>query len=132
MERNVARALRMFATPLLAVAVVGCSSKAVYPGDRVSDTAVIMVNNTNTVLSQMTVHLIAPGGERKRLGNVNLNESRSFTIRRANLSGTYRLLAEPLGHREITSHSFALSEGDAVEWNLRQNFVQYRGSLKGG
>lgn len=124
------KTLRVAVVTLFAVGLASCASTARYPGDRQADAATIVVNNKSSTLSSMTVHLLTPDGVRQRLGTVNLNESRSFTVHRANLSGTYRLMAEPLGQRDLYSHEFALSEGDLVEWNLKQNYVQLRGTTR--
>jgi hypothetical protein len=121
------RVARLLLIPAVFLAS-GCATQAAYPGDRSSHSAVVVVNNTNTSLSSITVWLLAPGGERQKLGTVNLNETRSFPVRRAAVAGTYRLRAEPLGDRDFTSNSFSLRDGDTVEWNLRRNYVQFRGN----
>ncbi len=124
------KTLRLAAAVLFAASLPSCATTARYPGDRQANAVTIVVNNKSSTLSSMTVHLLTPDGVRQRLGTVNLNESRSFTVQRAYISGTYRLMAEPLGQRDLYSHEFTLSEGDLVEWNLKQNYVQLRGTTR--
>ena len=113
----------------LMLAWAGCASPR-YPGQTPS--AIITVNNEHAAMSHLTVYLVPSLGTPVRLGTVDLNRSRSFTIRRQQLSGTYRLWARLGGRRSLYSPEFTLSESDVLEWDLRMNQVFLLGTREGG
>jgi hypothetical protein len=114
------RALTVLA---LVAGLAGCASTASYPGSTPRTT--VVVNNANSAMNAMTVHLLTPAGIRVPLGEVSLNESRAFTLRRDLRPGDYRL--EARGARKVTSHAFRLDAGDVMEWDLRRNTVRFQG-----
>lgn len=115
----------------LATAVLvswGCAGTAEYPSATPEGDAVIVVDNTGTLNSEATIHLIPNHGTRRRLGTVRLNERRTFRVSSNLLTGNYRLLADPLGERDMVSHEFTLARGDQIEWDLHMNQVHFSGN----
>ncbi|UCC24379.1 MAG: hypothetical protein JSU98_11650 [Gemmatimonadales bacterium] len=113
----------------LAVLISGCATNR-FPGQ--SPSAIITVNNEHSVLNHVTVYLVPSLGTPVRLGTVDLNDSRNFTIRRGQLSGTYRLWARQGAREGFYSPEFTLAERDVVEWDLRMNHVFLLGTTDGG
>ena len=66
-----------------------------------------------------------------RLGTVDLNRSQNFTIRRGQLSGTYRLWARQGTRKGLYSPEFSLAESDVLEWDLHMNHVFLLGTTAG-
>ena len=127
-----ALSIRLLGIGAVALWLGGCASTLPYPDGGQERGVTIVVDNSRTSFSSMTVHLLAPDGTRIRLGQVGLSDDKkTFTVNRPNLSGTYRLSADPLGRSPVTSHTFPLGRGDVVEWDLRQNFVQRVGRVSG-
>lgn len=113
----------------LALLLAGCTSTR-FPGDRPS--AVITVNNEHSSLNHITIYLVPALGTPERLGTVDLNKSRDFTVRRAQISGTYRLWARSGTRRGFYSPEFSMAERDVLEWDLRMNQVFLLGTTDGG
>jgi hypothetical protein len=107
--------------------LLACASSTPYPGS-VPRTALI-IDNTTSALTSMSVHLLTPEGGRVALGTVKLNESRTFTLRRSLRAGSYRL--EARGTRKVVSSEFRLDAGDLIEWDLRRNRVRFQGHDSG-
>lgn len=124
---------RMAALGLGTLLASACGGTLPFPSTSPEHGITIVVDNTRSSFSSMTVHLLAPDGTRVRLGEVGVREAKkSFTVQRTNVAGTYRLTADPLGRPTLTSHTFPLGRGDVVEWDLRENFVQRLGRMVGG
>lgn len=113
----------------LAVAASGCVS-ASYPGR--GPAAVLRVNNEHSALAHLTIYLVPALGSPVRLGTVDLNRTREFTLRRDQVSGTYRLWARPEGRDGFYSREFNLREGEIWEWDLRANQVFRTGTMSSG
>ncbi len=126
------RAFRVLALALLAVALSACASDPKFPGNRETYQATVRVNNENSQLSNFTVHLVAATGQRRRLGNVNLNEVTEFGVNRPSSAGEYQLMAELITGSNVFSPRFTLREGDQVTWELRRNRVFFDGNFREG
>lgn len=126
------RALRALAVILLAFAVSACASGPKYPGNRESYQAVVEIDNAGSLLSNFTVHLVSANGPRRRLGNVNLNEVKSFDVTRPSAGGYYQFMATLITGYNLYSPQFPLTEGDRVIWDLRRNRVVYAGNYRDG
>ncbi|MEQ9568868.1 MAG: hypothetical protein RLN75_01655 [Longimicrobiales bacterium] len=115
---------------LTTVVAVACASTPDYPGNRENYQAFVEVNNNGSSLSNFTVHLVSATGPRQRLGNVNLNEVKTFDVTRPSSGGYYRLQAILISGAEVFSPQFALTEGDKVVWDLRRNRVLFYGNAR--
>lgn len=124
--RKLSTAARWVVTLVLAVGLWGCATSS-YPGQGPS--AVIRVNNEHSNLAHVTVYLVPSLGTPERLGNVEVNRVRAFTIKRSQLAGTYRMWARPEGRRAFYSPEFNMSRGDVMEWDLRMNQVFLTGNV---
>lgn len=121
------RALGVVAAALL---WSGCATVAEYPDTSRARDVTIVVDNTNTANSSLTVDLLSEFGARERLGTVRMNEKKSFTVKRTKMGGNFRLVADPLGGERMFSHTFALNEGDRVAWDLHMNSVFFQGNRR--
>lgn len=126
------RALRTLAVVLLALVVSSCASDPKYPGNRESYQATVEINNAGSQLSNFTVHLVSANGPSRRLGNVNLNEVKSFDVTRPSAGGYYRFVATLITGYDLRSPQFPLTEGDRVIWDLKRNRVLYGGNYRDG
>jgi hypothetical protein len=126
------RAVRALAVLLLALAVSACASGPKYPGNRESYQATVEINNTGSLLSNFTVHLVSANGPRRRLGNVNLNEVKSFDVTRPSAGGYYQFVATLITGYDLRSPQFPLTEGDRVIWDLKRNRVLFAGNYRDG
>jgi hypothetical protein len=124
------RSLRVAAVALIGVALAACASNPQYPGNRETYQAVVEVDNGNSALSNFTVHLVSAYGPRQRLGNINLNEVRSFDVSYPSSGGRYQLQATLISGYELYSPPFILTEGDMVSWNLQRNRVFFAGNAR--
>lgn len=117
------------------IAVVACSGgRAESPFDRSlrgANRALIVVDNRNTSISEMTVYLEPSSGVRVRLGTITLEKRRSFTVENLSWGDTFRLMGDPVGSRNIVSRPFPLSRGDVIEWDLDLNRIHYGGGAGG-
>lgn len=113
----------------VAAAASGCAS-ASFPGR--GPAAVLRVNNEHSALAYLTIYLVPALGTPVRLGTVDLNRSRDVTLRRDQVSGTYRLWARPEGRDGFYSQEFNLREGEIWEWDLRSNQVFRTGTMSSG
>lgn len=93
------------------------------PFDRGSggDRATIVVDNTNSGMSDLTVYLEHEHGRRDRLGSVSLSERKSFVVRNQDWGARFRLTGDPLGGRDIRTRVFRLHAGMDVIWNVSGN-----------
>lgn len=123
------RLLRNTALLTTLVLMAGCAS-APFPGQTPS--ARILVNNEHSDVASLTVHLVPSLGNTHRLGTVDLNRTKDFTVRRNALTGSYRLWARPMGGQGFYSPEFTLHRGDVVEWDLRMNQVFRLGNTSEG
>ena len=115
---------------LLAATLAACASAPEYPGNRENYQAVVEIDNEGSSLSNFTVHLVSTNGPRQRLGNVNLNEVRSFDVTRPSSGGRYQFMATLISGYELYSPVFTLTEGDLIVWNLRRNQVLFAGNVR--
>lgn len=126
------RTLRPLAVLLLAFALTACASGPKYPGNRESYQAVVEIDNAGSSLSNFTVHLVSANGPRRRLGNVNLNEVKSFDVTRPSSGGYYQFMATLITGYNLYSPQFPLTEGDRVIWDLKRNRVVFAGNYRDG
>jgi hypothetical protein len=126
--KKLVHALRLPLAGAMAVLSIGCATPR-YPGQ--SPSAIITVNNERTTLNHLTIYLVPSLGTPERLGTVDLNRSRNFTIRRGQLSGTYRLWARQGTRKGFYSPEFSLAESDVLEWDLHMNHVFLLGTTAG-
>ena len=75
--KTLIHSLRLPLVGALAVLSIGCATPR-YPGQ--SPSAIITVNNERTTLNHLTIYLVPSLGTPERLGTVDLNRSRNFTI----------------------------------------------------
>ena len=97
-------------------------------GDEV-ERGVIVVDNSSTAYSSLTVYIQGRAGIRERLGSISLNERKRFTFDPT--SSEYRLIADA-GIEEIVSRSFVFDAGTLVEWDLDRNGLNFRAATEGG
>jgi hypothetical protein len=82
----------------------------------------IVVENTASLSSDLTVYVVSRGGGRQILGSVPPNRTVTLPYSGVVSGGTYRLLARPNGGRDIVSNSFVFgSPGSSVRWNVYSN-----------
>jgi hypothetical protein len=118
------------AVAMAAAALLGaCASAPEYPGAHPD--VLIVVDNTHTAISSLTVDLVPEFGSRERLGTVRMNERKEFRVRRTKTVGRFRLLAEPLAGDKVYSSRFALNDGDRIAWDLLMNSVYFEGNRAG-
>jgi hypothetical protein len=120
---------------LLGLAMVlvsaGCSATR-FPGDRSARQATVIVDNSDGQYGAMTVHLVAQGGQRQRLGIVTLKSVEEFSVNHPSTSPRYQLLAAMDGGYNMNSPAFVLTEGDVIRWDMRLNQIQFVGRESGG
>lgn len=124
------RPLRLGIAVLAVAIMTACAGGPQYPGNRETYQARVEVDNGNSALSNFTVHLVSATGPRQRLGNVNLNETRSFNVSYPSAGGRYQLMATLITGYELYSPAFTLTEGDMVVWNLQRNRVFFAGNAR--
>ena len=124
------RPLRLAVAFIAAAVLTACASNPQYPGNRETYQARVEIDNGNSALSNFTVHLVSAMGPRQRLGNVNLNETRSFNVSYPSSGGRYQLMATLISGYELFSPAFTLTEGDMVVWNLQRNRVFFAGNAR--
>lgn len=124
------RPLRFAVVALALAALSACATRPEYPGNPENWKAFVEVSNAGSSLSNFTVHLVSATGPRRRLGNVNLNEVKSFEVTRPSASGGYQLMATLISGHELFSPRFDLTEGDHVVWDLRRNRVLFAGNMR--
>jgi len=90
----------------------------------------IRVNNEHSAMAHLTVYIVPALGAPVRLGTVELNRSRTFSLRRDQVSGSYRLWARAEGRDGFYSPEFNLSDGEVWEWDLRMNQVFRTGFME--
>lgn len=111
----------------------GCASTLDPPGEsRDTPTARIVVDNVRSGYATLTVEIVPSTGAERRLGTVDLNQSRRFTVSGTGVGGQVRLRADPLGGPEFLSPTFTLADGDLVEWDLHLNQILYGGDAGSG
>lgn len=127
------RSLRAVALLGLAMVLVstGCSATR-FPGDRSARQATVIVDNSDGQYGAMTVHLVAQGGQRQRLGIVTLKSVEEFSVNHPSTSPRYQLLAAMDGGYNMNSPAFVLTEGDVIRWDMRLNQIQFVGRESGG
>ncbi|MBT8403471.1 MAG: hypothetical protein KJP18_06420 [Gemmatimonadetes bacterium] len=124
------RPVRLAAALIAAAVLTACASNPQYPGNRETYQAQVEIDNGNSSLSNFTVHLVSANGPRQRLGNVNLNETRSFSVSYPSSGGRYQLMATLISGYELFSPAFTLTEGDMIVWNLQRNRVFFAGNAR--
>lgn len=120
---------RLAGTGIMAAAIVtaACAGTSEYPTPNPDDSTIIVIDNTSSVASSLTVHLVPRHGTRVRLGTVRLNERKTFRVPRS-ATGTFRLVGQPLDGRDLSSQTFAISKGDRIEWRLDRNRIRFQGN----
>ena len=124
------RHLRVAVAALASLVLAACASNPEYPGNRETYQAVVEIDNEGSALSNFTVHLVSANGPRHRLGNVNLNEVKSFDVSYPSSGGRYQLMAKLISGYELRSPAFTLTEGDLIVWNLQRNRVLFAGNIR--
>lgn len=120
---------------LLAVAPAACGGggevESPY-GDLGPREALVVVDNENTAISEMTVYLVPANGVRRRLGTVTLDARETFTVTEANWGSGFTLVGDPAGSGRIVTRRFQLARGNVIEWEVSRNRVFYAGRTGGG
>jgi len=88
------------------------------------DAVFVYVANDLIAPSQVTVQLIADGGDKVTLGLVPPAAHQMLNVAPAPRTGQVRLQALARGAPNIVSPPFALANAAAVSWDLRTNALQ--------
>lgn len=83
----------------------------------------IVVENTGTLSSDLTVYVISTSGTRQMLGSVAPSRNATLQYRGPVLGGQYRLLARPNGGRDIVSNPFSFGGATTIRWNIQSNIA---------
>jgi hypothetical protein len=84
----------------------------------------VVVNNTITPPTRITIFITPESGQRRRLGEVGAGQSAVLTYRGTTAGQAFRLVAQLLGSGQVlASRGFALSGVGVVEWDLYRNVV---------
>ena len=114
------RSLLAFALVLLANACATTSRNDEGEGGAIS----IIVENTGTPSSDLTVYVVSPGGGRQIVGSVPPGRTATLRYNGSIAGGTHRLLARPTGGRDIVSNTFTFGgPGSSVRWNILSNIA---------
>lgn len=124
------RALALVAGLSAGAVACGGSATAESPFDRSpsEDESIIVVDNRNSSISEMTIWLEPLSGVRTRLGTVTLSERESFVVRDLSWGDRFRLVGDPVGTGRLTSRIFSLTRATVVEWDVAINEVRFGGS----
>lgn len=113
----------------LVAGLSSCAGTTEMPGS--TPEARIVVDNTRAGVTGRTVYLVSPGRQPIRLGDLELNRKKEFTVRQRGLLGRYRLILGTPRRVRMASRWFDLNEGDRVEWDLDDNQVLFQGNVSG-
>jgi hypothetical protein len=114
------------------VLLVGCASsggqsegagRAIETGSGPGyETMQIVVRNDLPSGAASSIQVVSTTGERTLLGAVPPLETQTFNVR-LNGDWSYRLVAESVGGRRVSSQLFTVSPGGQVSWRLPDNFL---------
>lgn len=78
----------------------------------------VVVENANWL--DMNIYTQSEAGMRSRLGSVATGETRTFIVHRSRVGGgSFRLLGDPIGSREIQSTQWLIvSPGETALWKI--------------
>lgn len=113
---------------LMAFAMAGCAANREGEGDTPREVLRVVVQNENTLTQQPRINLLAAdgGGISILVGRLTSFGTETFTVRRADLRGSYRLQAQATGGRTLVSPTFGIRGNQQVNWDLRTNTVLVR------
>jgi hypothetical protein len=83
----------------------------------------IMIENTGTLSSDLTVYVVGSSGTRQLLGSVAPNRNATLQYRGPMVGGQYRLLGRPNGGRDILSNPFNFGGATTIRWNIQSNIA---------
>ena len=117
------RVLLAFAMLLVAGACASASGgQAGAAGER-GRGVTIVIENTGTLSSDLTVYVVGVGGSRQLLGSVAPNRNATPEYRGPMVGGQYRLLGRPNGGRDIQSNPFSFTGATTIRWNIQSNIA---------
>ena len=118
------RFLLAFAMILVAGACASASGggQAGAAGERQRGVSIV-IENTGTLSSDLTVYVVGVGGSRQLLGSVAPNRNATLEYRGPMVGGQYRLLGRPNGGRDIQSNPFSFSGATTIRWNIQSNIA---------
>ena len=118
------RFLLAFAMILLAGACASASGggQAGAAGEEPRGVAIV-VENTGTLSSDLTVYVVGASGTRQLLGSVAPNRNATLQYRGPMVGGQYRLLGRPNGGRDILSNPFNFGGATTIRWNIQSNIA---------
>ena len=118
-RRVIALAAALALFPLAACATAGQGEG----GRGGGESATIVVDNYLAVPGSVTVYAVTEVGSRQLLGSVNPSSRGTLVFRSGDLTGTYRFVARTSQGSEVVSTPVALTGGERVRWDLRNNAV---------
>lgn len=83
----------------------------------------IVIENTGTLSSDLTVYVVGASGTRQLLGSVAPNRNATLQYRGPMVGGQYRLLGRPNGGRDILSNPFNFGGATTIRWNIQSNIA---------
>ncbi|HEX8359515.1 MAG TPA: hypothetical protein VF613_05385 [Longimicrobium sp.] len=117
------RPIRTLLALLLVMVVAACASSSGGRGQNANgrEGVSVLVENTGTLTSDLTVYMISSSGTRQILGSVPPNRNVTLRYDGPRSGGQFRLLARPNGGRDILSNPFGLGGVSTVRWSLQSN-----------
>jgi len=117
--RSIALVLLALALPL----IPGCSAFRHSTRGEIVD---VEVNNDLAVPTPLTIYIVSDVGNRQMIGTVSPNRTTRLTYRAGVVTGNYRLVARVASQTQgdyLASNSVALTGGETVMWQLRNNVI---------
>ncbi len=117
------RFLLAFALILVAGACASTSGGQAAAAGEAQRGVTIVVENTGTLSSDLTVYVVGASGTRQLLGSVAPNRNATLQYRGPMVGGQYRLLGRPNGGRDILSNPFNFAGATTIRWNIQSNIA---------
>jgi hypothetical protein len=108
-----------FLTALLAAAVLGACS--LFGRATPGETVTLEVNNNLALPEPVTVYAWSDVGARQMVGSLVPDKTTVLHFHSGHITGSYRFVAVVDRGRQIVSSSVALTGGETLTWELRNN-----------
>ena len=86
----------------------------------------VVVDNNLSIPTPLTIYVVSDIGARQLVGTVSPGRRAALHFRAATITGNYRLVARVSSQTRgdyLTSNSVALTGGETVTWEIRNNTV---------